>query len=62
MKVYVNNALNRRLNRVGKPIIKKEEDKKKILKRGIKIKINLPYSKRRVTAIYKEIVGSNFKK
>lgn len=56
MKVYADNPLNRKLGRVGQPIPKVNKDTKRVLKRGIKIKTNLPYSKRRVTAIYLEIV------
>ena len=56
MKVYADNYLNRKLGRVGQPISKVNKDTKRVLKRGIKIKINLPYSKRRVTAIYLEII------
>lgn len=56
MKVYVDNPLNRKLGRVGQPIPKINRDTKRVLKRGIKIKTNLPYSKRRVTAIYLEII------
>lgn len=56
MKVYADNYLNRKLGRVGQPIPKVNKDTKRVLKRGIKIKTNLPYSKRRVTAIYLEII------
>lgn len=57
MKFYKDNFLNRKLKRVGKPIIMTE--KEKILTKGIKIKVNLPYSKRRVTAIYKGIIKTD---
>lgn len=56
IKVYADNPRNRKLGRVGQPIPKVNKDTKRVLKRGIKIKTNLPYSKRRVTAIYHEIV------
>ena len=56
IKIYADNPLNRKLGRVGQPIPKVNKDTKRVLKRGIKIKTNLPYSKRRVTAIYLEIV------
>lgn len=57
MKVYADNPLNRKLGRVGQPIIHKvNKNTKRILERGIKIKTNLPYSRRRVTAIYLEII------
>ena len=56
MKVYADNPLNRKLGRVGQLIPKVNKDTKRVLKRGIKIKTNLPYSKRRVTAIYLEII------
>ena len=53
-KYYVDNRENRKLKRVGKLISKPIYKEKTTLKRGIKVKINLPWGKR-VVATYNKI-------
>lgn len=55
IKYYVDNKENRRLGRVGKPIPKPIRKEKTLLKRGIKVKVDIKSIGKRVTAIYQEI-------